>query len=255
MEDINIRTNTNSVQNNNTINRIDTAKQAEKIRPLNEERLPRSEEIKKKESEPNLSLENVVSVSEDGDTVQVTEESSERLEEDAFGRMIEKEDVRESDNKPSPAEERLAKLEQEQAEAKAARRQQMIKEILTEDENEEQEKEVEEKEVEEKEVETDQINSFNGYTYAQLEKLVSEGRISRDDYEKEMDSRSEKIEELKENGKEFNRTMVKNIAEEEQGERDEKQIRQIFSPDASDTLTAETRADIIESLQDFNLNN
>ena len=43
-------------------------------------------EAEKKQSEK--ALENVISVSEDGDTVQATDESMERLEEDAFGRVV-----------------------------------------------------------------------------------------------------------------------------------------------------------------------
>jgi len=267
----------------------------------------------KKRIEP--ALENLVAVSEDGDTVQATEEGMERLEEDAFGKVVAQksdetrgtvqeqnittEEDREEDeenpvrndveerrkealqaagltagdeddpNKIDPTKERL----EEQTDpnridpAKERIKEQTdpnkpdpLKERL---EAEIKRKEKEEERKEEREnIDTTKDNSYNpgvssfkGYTDEQLEQLYIKGEISKNDYDKEMDARKEREEELENASSEFNKEFSAEIAAEEQGQLQAEELKNVFSPDSNDNLTPQTRDDILTKLQDFSLNN
>ncbi len=260
----------------------------------------------------DLALENVVSVSEDGDTVQATDESMERLEEDAFGKVVAqgneenrntvteqdistendaviqvredaavREDREGADNKAKEPVEK-EKPETVRAEDNPTRRRldeendpnriDPTKERLKEANDPNKPDPVkerlkaqlkrEQREEERENIDTTrdntadkQVSSYNGYTNAQLEQLYIKGEISKNDYDREMDARKERAEEIQEGNKEFSREMEVRIAAEELSERQGQEMKAVYSQDSSDTLTPETRDDIITKLQDFSLNN
>ena len=309
MADMGIQVNTNNINVNPGIRPV----QGGNAGGVSKVSKPDAEQEKKR---VDLALENVVSVSEDGDTVQATDESMERLEEDAFGKVVAqgndenrntvtgqdidtredeipeddrlktqasaenqtkntqsenvqkdtqtvqeqtdnptkqrleeandpdridptKERLKEANdpNKPDPVKERIEaqKKRQERAEARAEIR-----------ENIDTTKDAAAK--------TGKA-TFNGYTDAQLEQMYIKGEISRNDYDREMDARKERAEEIQSGNREFNKEMAAEIAAEELTTRQGEEVKTVYSPDSSDTLTAKTRDEILTGLQDFSLNN
>ncbi|MCR5650273.1 MAG: hypothetical protein K6F86_03745 [Lachnospiraceae bacterium] len=298
MADMEINVNRNPIQVNDTRipvkpERPDTAPKTQETEGTAQSRPEITPELAPKERIEET-LENVVSVSEDGDTVQVTEESSERLEEDAFGKMavrsennaVENRDDTErreetgniqtvqntadtkndknekntpsptreriekaaDPNKPDPAKERL-KAQRESDE----RRKEIIKDMVKSDKNEKDADRINDKKEEQKVQQN--ITTYTGYTKEQLQKMVRDGQISQNDYNKEMDARKERTEEAVDRNNEFSRDMAADIAKEEQAERTAQEMRTVFSEDSNDVPDAETRAEVLNRLQDFNLNN
>ncbi len=260
----------------------------------------------------DLALENVVSVSEDGDTVQATDESMERLEEDAFGKVVAqgneenrntvteqdistendaagqvREDAAVRENREGADNKAKEPVEKEKPETVRAEDNPTRRRLDEEndpnriDPTKERLKEAndpnkpdpvkerlkaqlkrEQREEERENIDTTrdntadkQVSSYNGYTNAQLEQLYIKGEISKNDYDREMDARKERAEEIQEGNKEFSREMEVRIAAEELSERQGQEMKAVYSSDSSDTLTPETRDDIITKLQDFSLNN
>ncbi len=279
MADIEIKINNNAVQANKPLTPVQN-----KPVETGVERKPEAE--REQSTRVERELENVVSVSEDGDTVQVTDESSERLEEDAFGTVAvrnenpavedemrpeeEKETVREELSsaeikksqeaiesptkerireaqdpaKVSPAKERLEELREDQ-EAYKAERSDMIKEELRAERTEENEQEEAEK----------RVTTYNGYTEQQLQEMVRDGEISQNDYNQEMEAREERTEALVEQNNEFSNEMAEDISNIELTERQAEELKTVFAEDSASVPDAPTRAEILDKLQDFTLNN
>ena len=294
MADMEIKVNRNPVQ----INDIKIPAQSQGV----DKAAPKkTEEGSKPVERTEETLENVVSVSKDGDTVQVTEESNERLEEDAFGKMavrgensnVSRDDEKEADavkngrdeikteaqkavedkkaqekpaeekkvsptrdrlekaadkTKPDPAKERLqAQKESEE------RRKEIIKNMIKSDAAKDRTDERVEEKKEQQELQN--ITSFEGYTDQQLQQMVRKGQISQNDYNKEMEARSERTEAAIDNSNRFSRQMAVNAAEEELTTRQGRELEMVFDEDSADVPDAATRADILDKLQDFSLNN
>ncbi len=298
MADMEIKVNRNPIQvnNNNTIKTPAQTQGPEKtaVQKPEVENKPREQRIEE-------ALENVVSVSKDGDTVQVTDESNERLEEDAFGKMavrsennniaqdddaaetgtvpndrteINTEAVNTKDDnrtkedpadttKPDPAKERLKEAadpnkpdpakERLQAQRESdERRKEIIKDMVKSADDDER---ADERAQAKEEQQMQNITSFTGYTDQQLQQMVREGQITQNDYDREMEARSEKTQAAIDNNNEFAKDMATNIAEEELTQRQAAELQTVFSEDSADVPDAETRADILDKLQDFTLNN
>ncbi|MBR5422265.1 MAG: hypothetical protein IK115_14075 [Lachnospiraceae bacterium] len=167
-------------------------------------------------------LEDVIATSKDGDTVQATKTAIEQLKEDEEeGRVVPKDSLmaaKETTAAINPAKERI----------------------------EEEQKEKEEKEEEEEEQQ--QITSFAGYTDAQLKQLYVKGDISKQDYDKEIESREEERTQQGEKAEAFQKEEAQNIADMNENERDEQKMKNLGSPDSSDAPDAMMRARILQSL-------
>ncbi len=291
MADMEIKVNRNPIQVNNINTAPVQTREVEKAAPKKTE----NEALQNKPLEDiEERLEDVVSVSKDGDTVQVTEESNERLEEDAFGKVAVRnenepsddrtgtvreetenietvrgaENTREEDDarneavdrnptrqrlqeaadqtKPDAAKERL-----EAQKESDARRKEIIKDMLKSDDNDKRADEINDEKKEEQARQN--ITTYTGYTDEQLQRMVREGQISQNDYNKEMDARKDRTEAAIENNSEFARDMAVNIAEDELNTRQGEELRTVFSEDSNDVPDAETRAEVLDKLQDFTL--
>lgn len=243
-------------------------------------------------------LKDVIAVSEDGDTVQATKDSRERLAEDAFGRVEVKRDQEEDDERtgvPAAGENaegvaaeagaaggartetgevtENAIAESAETAAEGTESQQAIEErnrrILENDSKTEEaidesvEKQLlgtsrtdfvieegrREAEQEEEEEEYNQkLASYNGISDQRLEQMYLQGEISRMDYDKEMEAREERREAENAGAEQFSNEMTGMSVLEESGKLDLSQIQTAFSPEANDTISAEDRMAIIETM-------
>ena len=232
-------------------------------------------ELQKASERPEL--EDVIAVSKDGDTVQASETSKERLEEDAFGHVEVKQDNTETGVRTEEALEQSA-----QTAAEGTESQQAIKEAIqnmvvdgtrTEEAIEESteravtgtdrteeaielgneraaEEEEEEDYIQETQTEKheDQIATYTGISDMRLEQMYLQGEISQNDYNREMEAREEEREAEQADDGNFSTQMTGAAALEESGERDLDQIENVFSDDANDNIAATDRMQIIQSL-------
>ncbi len=213
------------------------------VNPAVQPERERPEETTRQAEKEAEQLEDVVSISKDGDTVQVKPESAQKLEDDAFGTVIRRSDEEE-------------KEENAQLIKESEKRREEIEEAI-EKNREAAERRAENAEKQSAEAEEDQqaltgnITSFAGYTDSQLETMYLKGDISKIDYDKEMSSREEKREAETANTAEFNQTMTENGLERTKVEINEETLAQAFAPGANnDTIRPEDRVDIVEKLQD-----
>ncbi|MBQ7565010.1 MAG: hypothetical protein IJT16_13610 [Lachnospiraceae bacterium] len=186
-------------------------------------------EKKNDSTDQQKELEDVVSVSEDGDTVQVKEDSEKKLEDDRFGHVdIVEQELAGVYNAPA---------ETPNIEIKAPEK----------PEDEEEIPAIETK------AQGTQITSYAGYTDSQLEQMYLKGEISKNDYDKEIEAREAREEALKGEDEETSELAGKLAGSENKEEQDEIELKKVFSEDASDTLTAKQRADAIDTLQNMAL--
>jgi hypothetical protein len=181
--------------------------------------------------EPRQDLENLVSVSEDGDTVQVSEEANEAYEDDAFGKVVVK------DDQPTQNQMEIASTAVN------------IEPVYIDFSVEEPEPIADVQDVV-------AVTSYAGYSDSQLELMYREGQISRYSYEHEIATREERRGALAEEGSEFSTEMTGRAAELDENQRTMEEIEGLYSGSTSaDVLAAQTRAEILAQLQDFPLNN
>lgn len=231
----------------------------------------------KKEQEKEL--ENVVSRSKDGDTVQVSESSVEKLSEDAFGRM----DIigRSSEADKAEAENAAAERPAAEAENTAVERpaadagaenvvaleeegrnadEKVIPNItasavapadkpqIERPDEDEEEKEEAVKAIEEED-EKPKITSFAGYTEDQLRQLYQRGEISRQDYEKQVKLKEELKEEASGDTGEVNRMMKGVLGLSNEGDKDRTELKALFSEDSSDKIPAAERIAFMDAVE------
>ena len=231
----------------------------------------------KKEQEKEL--ENVVSRSKDGDTVQVSESSVEKLSEDAFGRMdiigrSSEADKAEAENaaaeRPAAEAENIA-VERPAADAGAENVVALEEEGRNADEKvipnitasavapadkpqierpdeDEEEKEEAVKAIEEED-EKPKITSFAGYTEDQLRQLYQRGEISRQDYEKQVKLKEELKEEASGDTGEVNRMMKGVLGLSNEGDKDRTELKALFSEDSSDKIPAAERIAFMDAVE------
>ncbi|WP_176762424.1 hypothetical protein [Eubacterium oxidoreducens] len=159
------------------------------------EQVSAPEEIKEKEVE----LENVVSVSEDGDTVQVSPEGNEKL------------DVKVIHSETEIEDEPVQKTDTS--------------------------------------VEDFQVTSYAGMSNQQLEQLYLQGKISRADYESEIEAREERIESLQNTNSQAIEKMTGYQAVSEEATRVGDAIKEAYEDTASDTIDAQIR---MQAVQNYN---
>ena len=220
-------------------------------------------------------LKDVISVSEDGDTVQATKDSRDRLAEDAFGKVEIKREPEDEEEKEAVGEvtdkamEESAETAIEGTESKQAIEErnsrilendtkteeaidESVKEQLSgtsrtdfaiEEGNKRAEEEEEEEEYNQK------LASYTGISDQKLEQMYLQGEISRMDYDKEMEAREERREAENNENDQFSNEMTGMAVLEESGKRDLNQIETAFSPEANDNIEAADRMEIIESME------
>ncbi len=93
------------------------------------------------------------------------------------------------------------------------------------------------------------ISSFDGYSDQQLRHLYLSGTISRYNYDQEMSARAEEHRADEEREQVFREGIVRNIDAREDVDRTSDAIDDAFSEDASETLTAEQRMEILEAAE------
>lgn len=205
-------------------------------------------------------LENVISTSKDGDTVQASKEAIEQLKEDEEdGRVLDKNSlmaqkevttVAGSDRERTDAvkeakeeaEARKAELEQSRAEQEARREKlaaanEKILDVKKGPENETEDAEKQER-----------AASFNSYSDAQLKEMYLKGDISRQSYEQEVEKRDSKLEETQKQNAEFQKEGAQNAGRLNENARDAVEIKNLESPDSTEEPDAMMRAMVLQSL-------
>ena len=221
----------------------------------------------------------VVSRSKDGDTVQVSESSVEKLSEDAFGRMdiigrSSEADKAEAENAAAerPASEaENTEVERPAADAGAENVVALEEEGRNADEKvipnitasavapadkpqierpdeDEEEKEEAVKAIEEED-EKPKITSFAGYTEDQLRQLYQRGEISRQDYEKQVKLKEELKEEASGDTGEVNRMMKGVLGLSNEGDKDRTELKALFSEDSSDKIPTAERIAFMDAVE------
>ena len=274
MAELNIN-NINSIDRAN-ISRISTpavqpskegAQKTDRVRPAEEQ-------------QPNTApaYENIVAVSEDGDTVQASPESLQELEDEAFGTVIERTPANEEqeensenavraeeEQQPDRAEESdenaydPIEAQREEANRRAERREKLEEEARQEEIAAEAAQNapvrVEAENNEREELQSTQITSFDGYTDTQLRSLYLSGEITRADYDAEMQSREEtrgeEIEDVQSGNEEFSRQMSAYSGLEQQNATDRIEIEEAYSPEANDNIRAADRVEMITQAQNL----
>ncbi len=237
----------------------------------------RQEEEKRKQLEEER-LENVIAVSEDGDTVQASEESRSKLESEEEDRDAASESVKppvddDQDNDQDNDQAAFDKgkivvtestvndrIEEENEERE--RRQQILEDISLSSERAMSVRDLfkaaadrSPNETVKQEEQFQKVNSFTGYSDAQLQQMYRKGEISRQEYDREIDSREEKREKEQEEQKDLNREVTGEARLLEENEREGRSIKIAFSEDASDTIRPEDRVDMIQKAnENFSLN-
>lgn len=156
-------------------------------------------------------LENVVSRSEDGDTVQVKPETKELT----MGTVT----MRESE--PSQAQKFLEERRKKEAEDDSR---------------------------------ATEITSFAGYTSSQIERLYQQGRISRQDYEREMANRRDRNEATASNNAQTEREMARLNGTLSRAQMDASAIDAAYGSgsNANSPASASERIDAMQRMQDYN---
>ena len=206
-------------------------------------------------------LENVISVSEDGDTVQASEKALKELEkeDELGGRVIAKPNAEEK----SPAQERIEQQKKEaeaaarkrteqlkaQAEAEAERAKERMEELQESNEKADAKKDsfkAEQKDAAQK------PSNYAGYSDVQLKQLYEKGVISKQDYDKEVESRKETKQQQIEENNAFAKEGSENVAKQDEAARDAQELKNYERFDEANPLDITQRADVIANLQQTN---
>ena len=272
MADINLTQIRSDNQNAGSVTRPDAGADIRtKDRQDVRERTRQEEEKRKKLEEERL--DNVISVSKDGDTVQASEESRAKLEADedkakdtgavsaAASEADEKDEakgIEEADGKVIVNENTVRDRIEADAEARK-RRQEILEDISSSSERAMSVRDLFSVAAENRKTEAmtgqtekdeskafDRVKSFVGYSDAQLQQMYRKGEISKQDYDREIDSREEKREKEQEESKKLSRNVTVEASLAEENEREGKGIKVAFSEDSSDTIRPEDRVDMIQ---------
>ena len=117
-------------------------------------------------------------------------------------------------------------------------------------EQEKQDERVEEERESEDEKKQQNITNYSGYTSAQLQQMVNNGEISRNDYRKEIENREEKREEQVQSVNETDKKITEGIGRAERTERTMNAIDTAFDEESNNNINAETRTEILQNLED-----
>ncbi|MCR5789275.1 MAG: hypothetical protein K6G83_05230 [Lachnospiraceae bacterium] len=218
---------------------IQPVRNAENVNP----QVPELEKPDKAEEKKEEELQNVVSVSKDGDTVQVSDESAKKLNDDAFGRMdiigrdeeqIEKNTIESGLTSPEVAKLADTNVLQKNA-ADRVKDEEKTEDFKIQSEDDKGDAKP-------------QITSYAGYTENQLEQMYLKGDLSKQDYDKAVEAKEKQKEAIKEEDSETTKKLSGLVTMEDQQDKDAEELTDIFGPYTSDTFTEKERADILETL-------
>ena len=225
---------------------------------------------KKKAESKEENLKDVVAVSTDGDTVQVSEDGREKLNDEQLGRVVlkegdesavvkEEEDIKLSDEAKGIAvnddKAKKAAAEREAIAKEDEERKERISELNADIEKAAEEKKAErsEKLIEDKnegeEESKPEITSFAGYTESQLEQMYLKGDITMQDYNNEISQRQEALEAMEEEDNEFSKEMNAEISQAAQVSRGTEAIENAFDENANDNISAQDRIQFINAAE------
>ncbi|MCR4762393.1 MAG: hypothetical protein K5696_02585 [Lachnospiraceae bacterium] len=273
MANVNLNTNFNPIDPAATgVRRVYEAQQAQKPQRVQEE--PKTNETRQREDRPGVEeasrereLDHVIAVSRDGDTVQASDKAVQELEEEEnTGRVIDNPENerlrREARTNESDSKEELMRLELQrskeirEAQIEAAKeeseeRREQAMEVRSESAGEASDREPNAVLADEKETiaSEGQINSFIGYSDAELERMYLQGNISKFDYDKEMESRAAKEEERKEQLTDFSLETAGNEVQRRQNEMQGEEAERAFSEQANERLEPQDRAQVLQAMQ------
>lgn len=173
-------------------------------------------------------LENVVSVSEDGDTVQVSDEGSDKLNTKAF------------------EEEEFVNASYDPAKLAFPERQEFIISPYNDNESD-----ISISDNTNENTYSPSITSFTGYTDAQLEQLYLKGDISRFDYDQEIEAREAQREEAEDSNRNMNEQVMGAVNGMERASQDAEQIKTAFGSESNENPDPAARIDLLSQLQDL----
>lgn len=176
-------------------------------------------------------LENVISVSEDGDTVQVSDDGSDKLSNTQNNIF---------DNDIFEEEEPVRISAPDSYSVDVTSKVPLDTDIDLSDENTDKASD-----------QTSKITSFKGYTDTQLEQMYLKGEISKYNYDQEIDARKAQREELQNDNNDTSKEMMSTVTGMERVSQDSKQLQEAFSDDSAATPDAAKRVEIMSALQDF----
>ena len=252
MADLNLMGNVSNATSSQTdlslTSSVNSSERADEIKRQRLETIEKQQE--EKEEKRQERIQNLVSISEDGDTVQVNAGKTPIFEESGVGRVILKENFL---HFTSPASQTIQSAPQSSAqvlhiESAISPRDESDNERTSLADSGEQKKSVygedEEDELGAK------ILSFAGYSDSEVEQLYLDGDISKHEYDKEMASREEEETELENKIKRFARELSTESGISEKVDRDESELRLLFSSDSSGTMDYMDRMKIIQAVED-----
>lgn len=100
-----------------------------------------------------------------------------------------------------------------------------------------------------KEESVEQMTSFSGVSNQRLEQMYRDGQISRYDYDREVEAREARQEEMRAEDENLNRETEIRENELRRVENMASAVKNAVSDEASETLTAEQRLDVVDKLQ------
>ena len=269
--------NTNAANQASGVNRAAGTQNADRARETAEAQSERSAEVRKEQ------LKDVIAVSRDGDTVQATDKSRERLAEDAFGHMEVKQENGEAVSAVSNETQETVTTGEVTDEAIAERvqtaidgteSQQTIAEsvdkrltfgtrtdeaigesvdrTLNGTSRTEQAIEAGDKRADQEEAEkeyNEKLASYQGISDMKLEQMYLQGEISKIDYDQEMESREEIREAEGQESAQFSGQMTGAAVLEQNGQRELRELETAFSPESNDNISSNDRMEILQTLE------
>ncbi len=215
-----------------------SVKAAEKLIELNKDESSRKEHIKEV-------LEDVISVSKDGDTAQASKNAKDKLEESKDIGDV-KDITEKADAAKENAEKTKAKIAEDKARAEAAKRKEELlvkKEPAKPVANESKAK-----------AKQSDVKSYDSYTDAQLRQMYIKGDISRYDYDHEISSRQEnndiKSSEAADE-KVFREGIVRALKNENKAELSSSNIERAYEEDSNENMKAEQRMAMIDAADEL----
>lgn len=246
------------VNNPSNIKAIDTPEIQQKDRVKDSIEDSKASEERRERIREEL-LENVVSVSEDGDTVQVSDDGADKLE-DVFNQTdIYEEETPTNEFKPDSYYVEMTKAASEEKKLDAIEDDRITEVFNNQDPNLESAQIDDSNDIELNPTlnsdDTDNtktnITSYNGYTDTQLEQMYLKGEISKYDYDQEMDAREAEREDQQDNNEDASKQVMATVNGMERVSQDASQIKQAFAEDTVTTPDAAQRVEILSTLQDF----
>ena len=236
--------NTNYISLNRLTPVSDTQKQTDK----SDERKKTSDQDESKRQEW---LEDVISRSKDGDTLQASKSAVNKLEEDERDGRVVKKDSLLAAREVDPAEQKKKQAEdpdaaQKKESAARAAEEKVKKKIREELEKQEAASKAKEKSEDSK---AQNASSFAGYTEAQLKQMYLKGDISKNSYDKEIDRREDLKEDQDSQSKAVIALEQKSLSQAYSTAQTALELKELGNEDSAQIPEALTRAQILNALE------